>query len=210
MKEKLQASFYEDEDVLLVGKKLLGKILCSTIGGSLVRAIITETESYKAPEDKASHAFGMRKTKRNLAMYMKGGTTYVYVCYGMHALCNIVTGKEGTPHAVLLRGIYPLSGLETIQNRQKAKKPCKLPIVGPGKVAKALGITPEYNMCSLLGDTLWIEESKVPYQEEMIETLKRVGIDYAEEYAHMPWRFRLHHSFLATIIKNLEATGDKA
>ena len=203
MRNKLPLSFYQDEDVLAVGKKLLGKKLCTMIDGLEVSAMITETESYKGPEDMASHAFGMRRTKRNEAMYMQGATSYVYLCYGMHALFNVVTAKENIPHAVLIRGILPIEGIEIMSRRMGKSVAKEKQIIGPARVTKAMGIGLSLNTCSLLSDTIWLEDIGISPSDEHIEKLERVGIEYAKEHALLPWRFRLNYSFVANIMPQI-------
>jgi len=170
---KLPLSYYQSKDVLFLGRDLLGKVL-HTISGS---GIITETESYKAPEDKASHAYKMRRTPRNEVMFNEGGCAYIYICYGMHRLFNVVTGPKGLPHAILIRGIMAL--------------PSRREIFGPGNVTKNLQIVPEMKGLLLNSKEIWISDDGYSIKPSDIECLPRVGIDYAEEYAKKPWRFRL-------------------
>ena len=119
---KLQADFYQREDVLLISRELLGKVLCTNFYGKLTSGIIVETEAYAGVTDKASHAYGGRRTKRTETMYASGGTAYVYLCYGIHHLFNIVTNKENIPHAVLIRSIQPRDGIEIMLQRRNKKK----------------------------------------------------------------------------------------
>src|SRR6185437_5047411 len=107
--------------------------------------MIIETEAYRAPEDRASHAFGNRRTKRNEVMYHDGGRAYVYLCYGLHALFNVVTNEEGIPHAILIRAIKPEIGVEEMLRRRKKSKVDKTLASGPGTVSQALGITTKHN-----------------------------------------------------------------
>lgn len=184
----LPLSFYEG-DVVNIAEKLLGKLLLTKIGKEPVTGgIIIETEAYKGPEDKACHAYNMRRTKRTEVMFHQGGISYVYLCYGMHTLLNIVTGGENMPHAVLIRAIKPTVGIETIKKRRKGKP---LLADGPGKVCQALGICIEHNGLSLLGKTIWIEDTSLYFHKNQITKGPRVGVDYAEEHALLPWRFQL-------------------
>jgi len=171
--------YFQNENVLFLGKDLLGKQFVTERGSFL----ITETESYKAPEDKASHAYKMKRTARNEVMYAQGGCTYVYICYGIHHLLNIVTGKKEQPHAILIRGVLDL---------EKSTH-----FVGPGKVAKAMGVTKSANGRLLNEENFCLCEAPLLIDE--IEELPRVGIDYAEEYTTVPWRFRLKKSLLEKI-----------
>ena len=119
---KLSADFYQRDDVLLISHELLGKVLCTNFHGKLTSGIIVETEAYAGITDKASHAYGGRRTKRTKTMYASGGTAYVYLCYGIHHLFNIVTNKENIPHAVLIRAIQPRVGIDIILQRRKKRK----------------------------------------------------------------------------------------
>lgn len=181
-------SYYLEEDVLFLGKDLLGKVLCTSIDGQIVKAVITETESYKGPEDKASHAYQGKKTKRNEIMYHIGGHAYVYICYGMHKLFNIVTGPKDIPHAVLIRGVMPIEGLDVVERRRGRKEKI---IIGPGKISQALGIDKSLNGQDLTSRVIWLEDHDIKIKKSDIECLKRVGIDYAEEHAFLDWRFRI-------------------
>src|SRR5688572_7863163 len=102
---KLKRDFYTREDVVLVAKELLGKVLCTKWNGKTTSGIITETEAYEGITDRASHAYRGRRTERTEIMYSEGGTAYVYLCYGMHHLFNVVTNKKDIPHAVLIRAV---------------------------------------------------------------------------------------------------------
>ncbi len=202
----LLPSYYEQDDVLFLGKDLLGKCLFTCIAGIVTCGIINETESYKGPEDKASHAYNFRRTKRNEIMYASGGKSYVYFCYGMHYLFNIVTNIEGIPHAVLIRSIFPIRGIEHMKKRRNCQKGYPQLTYGPGRTAQALGIDISFYGKSLTSNSIWIEDIGISIPETTIEKLPRVGIDYAEEHASLPWRFRVHNSFLATITQTLQCS----
>ena len=137
---KLSASFFQCDDVAGVARALLGKALCTDIDGQLTKIIIMETEAYAGVTDKASHAYGDRRTKRTEPLYAEGGIAYVYLCYGIHHLFNVVTNKKGTPHAVLIRAGEPLHGVENMLARREKKKADKTFLGGPGSLAKALGL----------------------------------------------------------------------
>jgi len=190
-RRKIEHTYYLHDDVIEHGRALLGKRLVSCVNGILSSGIITETESYKGPEDRASHAYNLRRTARNEVMYAVGGTSYVYLCYGIHPLLNVVTGPKELPHAVLIRGILPEWGLEMMSERRGKKVKEGRVLVGPGVVTSAMGIDMRHNGCSLQSDTLWLEESDLRVSQEAIECLPRVGIDYAGEDALLPWRFRI-------------------
>jgi len=174
---KIPLSYYQNPDVLFLGRDLLGKVLATKKGSG----VIIECESYMAPVDKASHAYGGRRTERNKVMFGSGGRAYVYLCYGMHNLFNVVTGPEELPHAVLIRSIFMPGGG---------------PIIGPGRLTQALGIDRHMNGCLLDSCRVWIEDRGISFKQSDIEALPRVGIDYAKEYAKKPWRFRAAHSLL--------------
>ncbi|WP_299251509.1 DNA-3-methyladenine glycosylase [uncultured Cytophaga sp.] len=187
MNKKLDTSFYLREDVLQISKDLLGKVLVTNIDGEITSGIITETEAYMAPEDKASHAYGNKKTARTEVFYMEGAIAYVYVCYGIHNLFNVITNQKDKPHAILIRSIEPLEGIEIMMKRRNKHTLNKTITSGPGSVSKALGINKLHNKLSLTGNTVWIEDRNIIV--EFIHATKRVGIDYAEEYKDKPWRF---------------------
>ncbi|NGX37580.1 MAG: putative 3-methyladenine DNA glycosylase [Chlamydiae bacterium] len=182
----LPRAFYEQEDVVDLARQLLGKWLITKIDGTLTGGMIIETEAYKGAEDKASHAYGNRRTKRTEVIFARGGVAYVYLCYGMHNLFNIVTNKQDTPHAILIRALKPDLGIETMQKRRKTSHNLTS---GPGMVCQALGITRKENGHPLTEAPLWIEERGVKGQ---IESSARIGISYAREHASLPWRFLLN------------------
>lgn len=186
--------FYQTMDVVTIAKQLIGKILCTKIDGKLTAGRIVETEAYRGPEDKASHAYQNKKTKRNSAMFEMGSIAYIYQCYGIHCLLNVVTGTAGVPHAVLIRAIEPLIGIDVMLLRRNFTQLRPTLTSGPGALTKALGITLEYNFASLQGDSIWIEEAEATEADEKIIASPRVGIHYAEEDALLPWRFRLSGS----------------
>lgn len=190
----LNEDFYLHEDVLFLAEKLIGKTLFTNIEGKLTAGIIVETEAYKAPEDKASHAYNLIRTKRNESMYRKGGTAYVYLCYGIHTMFNIVTNKEEMPHAILVRAIEPTLGIEVMLERRKKKNLTPSLTMGPGALTQALGITLKQDKVPLFGPEIWIEKEKKIIPSDAIGKSKRIGIDYAEEYKEMLWRFTLKNS----------------
>ncbi len=192
---KLPKSFYLNENVLEVSEKLLGKFLCTKIDGVLTSGIIVETEAYNGISDKASHAFGNRRTKRTEIMFGEGGVSYVYLCYGIYSLFNVVTNLKENPHAVLIRGIEPIDGIEKmLERRDKSKLETNL-TSGPGILSKALGINfREHNGLDLQKDEIWIESRGVEISKNEILKSPRVGVDYAEEDAKLPWRFRIKNN----------------
>ena len=183
--EKLNRSFYLSEDVVQVARDLLGKVLFSYIDGVLTAGKIVETEAYCGRGDKACHANGKR-TPRTEVMYGEGGQAYVYLCYGIHHLFNVVTNKKDLADAVLIRGLEPISGIQEMKVRRRNTM-AKL-ASGPGTLSQAMGIKVKMNGTDLCGDELWIAQIK---PSEKIEILSgtRIGVDYAEEDALKPWRF---------------------
>ena len=188
---KLLRDFYLRDDVVEVSRDLLGKVLCTRLIGQTTKAIITETEAYAGVGDKASHAYGGRRTKRTEPMFGEGGAAYVYLCYGIHHLFNVVTNQAETPHAVLIRAGKPLEGSTLMQERRRKQKIDKTLLAGPGSISQALGITTELTGISLLGDKVWIEEQDQVAEATQIEIGRRIGIDYAQEDASRPYRFIL-------------------
>lgn len=186
---KLQTEFYTRDDVVEVARDLLGKVLCSHINGRLTKAIITETEAYAGVDDRASHAYGPRRTQRTEPMFGKGGIAYVYLCYGIHHLFNVVTGRQDLPHAVLVRAGSPLDGIDTMLARRGKSCVDKSILAGPGSLARALGIRTELSGTSLLGDQLWIEDHALFIFDDAISVGPRIGIDYAGNDAARPYRF---------------------
>lgn len=187
---KLPLEFYLRSDVVDVARDLLGKVLCTEINGSLTTAEITETEAYAGVADKASHAYGDRRTRRTEPMYARGGCAYIYLCYGIHHLFNVVVGDVGEPLAVLVRAGTPLQGDSIMRLRRGKSTDEKLALGGPGTFAQALGITTELTGVSLLEDQIWIEDHGREVSDEDIVIGPRVGIDYAKEDAERPYRFR--------------------
>lgn len=188
---KLKRSYYLHPDVVALAKDLLGKSLCTRINGKVTCGIITETEAYAGVNDKASHSFGGRRTPRNEIMYARGGTGYVYLCYGLHHLFNIVTNKADIPHAVLIRAIKPTIGIDTILKRRKQTALAKNTAGGPGTVSQALGISTKLNGEDLTGTRIWIQDDGLEVNEEQIIAGPRIGVDYAGEDAKLPYRFIL-------------------
>jgi len=182
--------YFQKEDTLSLSKELLGKVLVSNIEGRLTSGIILETEAYLGRKDKACHAYNGKRTKRTEVMYLPGGHWYVYLCYGMHNLLNLVTHKKEEPHAILIRAIQPLEGIETMLQRRNALKPHPKLTSGPGSVCKALGITVKQTG-EKLGKNLWIEDRGILFLEKDLNITPRIGIAYAEEDAFLPYRFSL-------------------
>lgn len=185
----LPRSFYVRDDVVRVARELIGKTLCSDVDGSTCRVTIAETEAYAGPGDRASHAYGGRRTARTEPMFAEGGCAYVYLCYGIHHLFNVVTGSAGNPHAVLIRGATPLEGLDTMLERRGKRRPDRRLLNGPGTVAQALGITTALTGTSLSGPAVWLEHGGKGSALAGVLTGPRIGVDYAGEDAARPYRF---------------------
>jgi DNA-3-methyladenine glycosylase len=188
-KKKVPPQFYFDQDLLGIARNLIGKKLVTNLQGITTAGIITETEAYHGIEDQASHAYGGLRTKRNEAMYMSGGVAYVYLCYGIHNLFNVVTNSKGIPHAVLIRAICPTQGIREILSRRKAGSLKPSLTSGPGKVSEALGISTNQNGISLLGNQIWIEQTDLIVPDSKVLVGPRIGVDYAGSDAHLPYRF---------------------
>lgn len=186
---KLPESFYTHSNVLQISRELLGKYLFTSIDGIKTGGYIVETEAYNGVIDRASHAFGSRNTLRTSVMFKHGGIAYVYLCYGIHEMFNIVTSTEGEPHAILIRAIEPTEGIEEMMLRRKMSALKSNITSGPGSVAKALGISRAVNSISLQSDTLWLENRGLNFRDEEVAAVPRVGVDYAGEDALLPYRF---------------------
>ena len=183
---KIKRGFYI-RDGISVARDLLGKILVKRYNNKLLKGRIVETAAYLGPEDRGSLAYGGRKTRRTEAMYSTGGRSYVYLIYGMYHCFNVVTNREGVPHAVLIRAVEPVEGIEEMEKLRGVKGRYALSS-GPGKLCKALGITiDDNNVDIVLSDDIWIEDDG--YIPERIAETRRVGIDYAGEYRDKVWRY---------------------
>ncbi len=187
--EKLRDDFYRRKNVLQVAKGLLGKILVTRFDGLLTSARIVEVEAYNGIADRASHAWGGRRTGRNEVMYADGGLAYVYLCYGLHHLFNVVTNLKDTPHAVLIRAAEPVSGISTMLLRTGKQKADYSLTRGPGNVSKALGIFTHHSSQSLQSGQLYIADDGHRYAAKDIIASPRIGVDYAGEDALLPYRF---------------------
>lgn len=189
MPRKLPAEFYLRDDVVQVSRDLLGKVLCTKINGAVTKAVITETEAYAGIDDRASHAYSDRRTKRTEPMYGPGGHAYVYLCYGIHHLFNVVTNVEGVPHAVLVRAGRPVEGTSVMRQRRGKSEVDRKLMAGPGTISQALGITTALTGASLRSSQIWIEDHDVVVESGHIQAGPRVGVDYAGEDAGRPYRF---------------------
>lgn len=186
---RLNRSFYLQHDVVALSRQLLGKVLVTNINGIYTSGVIVETEAYASVNDRASHAFGGKYTSRTKVMYRVGGTAYVYLCYGVHHLFNVVTNVKGIPDAVLIRGIIPLDGIEAMLLRTRKSVMLSNMGSGPGKVSKMLGITTMFTGMDLIDGAIWLEDRGIEVPDEMVRISPRIGVGYAKDDATLPYRF---------------------
>lgn len=192
---KLPASFFIGTDVLAISKSLIGKVLVSNIGGIQTSGIIVEAEAYRAPDDRACHAYANRRTPRTEVMFHPGGLAYIYICYGIHHLFNVVTGPEGDAHAILIRALEPLDGIETMAIRRKLKPTDPRLTMGPGALSVALGMTAQLSGHSLIQpqSLIYIEDRGIEFPPEKIVAGPRIGVESAGEAASWPWRYYVQY-----------------
>lgn len=189
--DKLPLSFYRRTDVCAIARELLGKVLVTAFNGVLTAGRIVETEAYNGVIDKASHAWGGRRTQRTEVMYAEGGVAYVYLCYGIHHLFNVVTNGKDIPHAVLIRGLEPVAGMDPMLQRTGKHKPDHSITRGPGNVSKALGIYTQHTGLSLRSKELFIADDGFAVGATDLIATPRIGVDYAGTDAKLPYRFIL-------------------
>ena len=187
--KKLPIQFYKRTDVLLIAKELIGKIVVTKFNGHTTSGRIVETEAYIGLTDRASHSFGGRRTERNEHMYSAAGTAYVYICYGMHHLFNVVSNAENIPDAVLIRAVEPLAGIDIMLKRTGKPKLDNTLTKGPGNVAKALGISKLYSGINLLKDEIYIADDRYKITETTIGISRRIGVESSGDAALLPYRF---------------------
>ena len=193
MKKKLARSYYLHDNVVEVARDILGKYLCCNIKGIYCSGVITEAEAYNGVYDKACHAFGGRRTARTETMYSKGGTAYIYLCYGIHSLFNVVTNKQDIPDAVLIRAVFPVDGVKTVLKRRSGR----LHQDGPGKVSTAFAFNTNMDGEDLLGKKIWLEDRGISFPDRKIKVGPRIGCESAGADGQLPYRF------LYTDIKSL-------
>ena len=171
-----------------LARVLLGCVLCRHTSQGVCRGRIVETEAYLGGPDKASHSYNGRRTQRNEAMYMKPGTCYVYSIYGMYCCVNISSLGDGA--AVLIRALEPLEGLVDMYTRRKSAKKDYDLCNGPSKLCQAMCVDKSCDQMNLIGsNVLWIEQDGYKVKPEEIIASKRIGVDYAEEWAESLLRF---------------------
>ncbi len=187
--QKLDNAFYLRNNVQLIAKELLGKLLVTNFQSQLTIARITEVEAYNGIVDKASHAYGNRRTKRTEVMYQQGGISYVYLCYGIHCLFNVVTNLPNIPHAILIRSAIPVIGTAIMMGRTgKSASENKL-TCGPGNLSKAMGIQLQHNGVWLNSNELFIADDGMVIEQHQIISTPRIGVDYAQEDALLHYRY---------------------
>nr|WP_042287930.1 DNA-3-methyladenine glycosylase [Nonlabens ulvanivorans] len=195
MSEKLTILYYQHHDVVELSRDLIGKKIVSNINGELTSGIITETEAYRGYDDKACHAHLGRFTDRTKVMYEPGGVAYVYLCYGIHYLFNIITNTDGNADAILIRAIEPVKGIDIMLKRRNKEKLDKTLTSGPGNFSKAFALDKSHYGADLTGDEVWIEKNDLlRFRESDITSTTRIGIDYAGDDKNLPWRFYLNTS----------------
>lgn len=200
MSRVLDIDFFLRPDVVRIARELIGKVLVTGKGRTLTSGIITETEAYAGITDRASHAYAGRRTARNENMYAPGGIAYVYKCYGIHDLFNVVTNERDVPHAVLIRAVQPLHG-EPLMRSRRGPKAFGMSYGelsgGPGKLTAALGIALQHNGADLLSGDVRLEDHGMELRASDILVGPRIGVDYAGDDALLPYRFRVpqEHSF---------------
>jgi DNA-3-methyladenine glycosylase len=191
----LPQEFYTRKDVVQISRELLGKVLFTSFNNEITAGIIIENEAYGGALDKASHAYNNRRTARTEIMYREGGYAYVYLCYGIHSLFNIVTSVESDPQAVLIRGIRPLLGVDIMAKRAGKNKVPDKNGIGPGNVTKLLGIQVTHSGYILFQKNadvpkIWIQDNELNVPDVEIRTGTRIGVGYAGEDALLPYRFQ--------------------
>ena len=187
--KKLPIQFYKRQDVVLIARELIGKIIVTNFNGIITSGRIVETEAYIGLTDKASHSFGGKRTARNEHMYAPAGTAYVYICYGMHHLFNVVTNEKNIPDAVLIRAAEPIAGVDIMLARTGKIKLDNSLTKGPGNVAKALGITKNNSGINLLEDEIYVADDGFVFDDKLIGISKRIGIEGSGDAALLPYRF---------------------
>lgn len=190
---KLGLDFYTQPDILKICKQLLGTVLMSNIDGKITGGRIVELEAYRGSVDKASHAFPNKITPRTSTMFENGGVAYVYLCYGIHRLFNIVTNSPGEPDVILIRALQPEVGENHMMERRgiEGGQNTAGMTSGPGKLTAALSIGLEHNNIDLIGDTIWVETDGPDVRDTEIKVSERIGVGYAGEDALLPWRFSI-------------------
>ncbi|MCC6816801.1 MAG: DNA-3-methyladenine glycosylase [Saprospiraceae bacterium] len=205
----LPRDYYLSQDVCYIAKNLIGKKLETHIDGHLTSGIIVETEAYRGPDDKASHSFNHRRTPRNESMYLEGGHSYIYICYGLHYLFNIVTAPKEIAHAVLIRALEPIDGIEVMMKRRKFHSLNNKLTKGPGALSVALGINKSLNAKRVYEEdsSIRILYSDFLLNSDDIACSKRIGVESAAEAAEYPWRFFIKNSKYVSAHKKIDSSN---
>lgn len=189
MINKLSPQFYTRSNVVQIAKELIGKILVTNFDGALTSGRIVETEAYNGVNDKAAHTYGGRRTARTEVFYSEGGVAYVYLCYGIHQMFNVITNIANQPHAVLIRALEPMQGIETMLQRTGKIKQDETLTRGPGNVGKAMGLFRHHTTTSMQSNEIYIVDDGFTYPKNIIKATTRIGVAYAAEDALLPYRF---------------------
>jgi DNA-3-methyladenine glycosylase len=192
-RRRLPRQYYQSEDVTGLARDLLGKYLVTEVDNRYCSGMIVETEAYRGPDDRACHAFNHRRTQRTEVLYAQGGVAYIYLCYGIHHLMNVVTAPRDTAHAILIRALQPENGMEVMADRRGMSANDVRLTKGPGALSQALGLTTNLSGVELFSSAspVWLEDRGVIIAEKDIYTSKRIGVAYAGEAAQWPWRYFL-------------------
>ena len=191
---KLNKSFYCSNNILDIAQSLLGKILYTNLSNKITGGMIVDVEAYLGTTDKACHSYNNKRTKRTEAMFESGGISYVYLCYGMHYLFNVVVGEKNNPCAILIRAIEPIDGIKVMLKRRNFAKLKNNLTNGPGKLTQSLGITNRENQKSLIDTLVWIENQNIKIMKKDILSSSRIGVDYAGQDAKLPYRFYIKNN----------------
>lgn len=186
-------SVLTDCDVVKVARSLISCVIATQLNNQLTAGIITETEAYSGENDKACHAYLQKKTRRNEAMFLSGGHIYIYLCYGLHHMLNIVTNKQGYGDAVLIRSIEPIIGEKYMLRRRNKVLLTPEVCSGPGNVCKSLGLQIIHNKLPLQSDQTGLFSSGIADPAQILLG-KRIGVEYAGVDALKPWRFGMRNN----------------
>ena len=189
--KRLSRRFYQSSDVTTLAKALLGKFLVTEINGFRCSGMIVEAEAYRGPDDRACHAYMHRRTPRTEVMFEPGGVAYIYICYGMHHMMNVVTGPKDSAHAILIRALEPTEGIKVMAQRRNLPESDLRLAKGPGALALAMGLTKEMNGAVLHSESspVWIEDRGIQLTQTQICCSPRIGVESAGEAAHWLWRY---------------------
>ena len=191
---KFNKSLYCSNNILDIAQSLLGKILYTNFSNKLTGGMIVEVEAYLGATDKACHSYNNKRTKRTEVMFESGGISYVYLCYGMHYLFNVVVGEKNNPCAILIRAIEPIDGVKMMLKRRNFTQLKNNLTNGPGKLTQSLGITSKENQQSLIDTLVWIEDHNIKIMKKDILSSSRIGVDYAGQDAKLPYRFYIKNN----------------